>query len=90
LTFNTITTNGKNCLRFDFFLNNLKILIEFDGEQHFKPIKGWGGDKALKKLMANDHRKLVWVQENGYNLIRIKFSNEDNIEALLSTYITIK
>ena len=66
---------GKYSLRFDFFLKDLKIFIEFDGQQHFKPIKAWGGDKAFQKLIENDKRKALWATQNGYNLVRIKFSD---------------
>ena len=56
-------------------MKDLKIFIEFDGQQHFKPIKAWGGDKAFQKLIENDKRKALWATQNGYNLVRIKFSD---------------
>jgi len=38
----------KNKLKFDFYLPEHNICIEFDGEQHFKPIFYWGAIKALR------------------------------------------
>ena len=69
-------------LRFDFFLPGLNILIEYDGQQHFKPVDCWGGDEAFKALILNDHQKNLWALDNGFMLIRISFSDEDEIEKI--------
>jgi very-short-patch-repair endonuclease len=81
------SSNGKHYLRFDFWIDNLKILIEFDGEQHYKVTPHWGGEPALKNLIENDKKKDFWAKENGYKLIRIKFSEIDNIENILESQI---
>ncbi|KKP28263.1 MAG: hypothetical protein UR12_C0021G0004 [candidate division TM6 bacterium GW2011_GWF2_30_66] len=78
---------GNKHLRFDFFLTDLNVLIEFDGEQHFKPNKFWGGDESFNNLKSNDQRKNSWAIENGYNLLRINFNDKDNIESMLSDYL---
>ena len=36
--------------KFDFFLPDLNICIEFDGKQHFESIDFFGGDSYLKKI----------------------------------------
>ena len=41
-------------LPFDFYLDDKKLLIEYDGEQHFKSVDGWGGEENLKKIKQND------------------------------------
>lgn len=44
-------------LRFDFVifnLNKLYYIIEFDGEQHYKSIDYFGGDKHLKETQERD------------------------------------
>lgn len=30
--------------RYDFYLPDYNILIEYDGEQHFKPVEIWEGE----------------------------------------------
>ena len=80
----------KKLLRFDFFLRNFNILIEYDGEQHFKANPFWGGDKAFQALVENDRRKDVWAKENGFQLIRISFRDEDKIEEVLTSSILMK
>lgn len=77
---------SRNRLRFDFFIPSHHILIEFDGEQHFKPVPYFGGEKGFHNLVANDHRKNMWTKNNGYQLIRISFKDEDRIEEIL-TYL---
>jgi len=41
-------------LSFDFYLPKYNLLIEFDGEQHFKSVEIWGGEEYLKKTQRND------------------------------------
>jgi protein-arginine kinase activator protein McsA len=71
-------------LRFDFRLLSYPILIEYDGEGHFIPIRWAGTSRAedvLKKVKVRDEYKDTWAAQNGYNLIRIRF-DEDVGEAL--------
>ena len=46
-----------NYLRFDFYLIDYNVLIEYDGQQHFKSIEHWGGDEEFKKRKINDSIK---------------------------------
>jgi predicted nucleic acid-binding Zn-ribbon protein len=41
----------KNKLKFDFYLVDENICIEFDGIQHFKPIRFFGGKKSFDKFV---------------------------------------
>lgn len=75
-------------LRFDFavFDEELKCLIEFDGEQHFSVDKQFGdNDKEKKylKLITNDKRKDKFCKENNIKLIRIPYFEYNNIEQIL-------
>jgi len=70
-------------LRFDFFLPELNILIEYDGEQHFKSIKKWGGDKELQASKDRDELKNNLAKQHGYYLIRIKYDKFDMLEEYL-------
>lgn len=75
--------NKKTRHRFDFYLLNHNTLIEYDGEQHFKPIDFWGGDENLKKIQKNDELKNKMAEDNNFKLIRIDYKNFNNIEKIL-------
>ena len=75
-------------LPFDFYIPDKKILIEYDGEQHFIPIDFWGGKKGLNERITKDKIKDLWAKKNGMKLIRIKY-NENitrKVNELLKNY----
>ena len=60
-------------LRFDFYLTEEGIMLEFDGPQHYVYNEWfWRGrnDKFLKQ-QQNDRTKDQWCQDNGIKMIRI-------------------
>lgn len=65
----------KSRLRFDFAVfdeesGGIAFLIEFDGDQHHKPIGMFGGKKALKSQQARDKIKNSYCSEKGIPLLR--------------------
>ena len=58
-------------LPFDFYIEKTNTLIEIDGEQHFIPVKQWGGEKKLKETKYRDYIKDKYCIENNINLIRV-------------------
>ncbi len=71
----------------DIFVPDLNLAIEYDGIQHFKPIKAWGGEEGLKKNIGRDKIKEQKCQENNVTLIR--FSYKEN-ELLSENYVKSK
>ena len=73
-------------LRFDFSIKtpNNFILLEYDGIQHFEPVKHWGGEEGLRRNQLRDKMKNDYVREKGYKLIRIPYWEFDNIEEILN------
>jgi len=65
-------------LRFDFFLPKLNVLIEYDGEQHFKEKSIW---EPLKDVQYRDKLKNKWALDNYIHLIRISY--KENIAGKL-------
>jgi predicted nucleic acid-binding Zn-ribbon protein len=59
--------------RFDFFIDNLNLFIEFDGIQHFESKEFFGGDEYFKKIQESDKIKNNWCVNNRYKLIRITY-----------------
>ena len=78
----------RSALPFDFAVfyptGELKCLIEFDGEQHYKFIKLWHGDEEGFKLQqVRDKIKTDYCKSKGIKLIRIPYWNYDKIEDIL-------
>ena len=65
-----------NLLPFDFYLPDYNLCIEYDGEQHFKPIKKFGGVERFKKQQITDKIKTSFCLDNNIGLIRIKFDEK--------------
>ena len=59
--------------RFDFYLINLNIFIEYDGIQHFEIVEFFGGEKAFIQTCKNDEIKNKYCMENNIKLIRIPY-----------------
>ena len=57
-----------NYLPFDFVIEDLKIIIELDGDQHFRQISNW---LSPEKTQENDLYKMKCANENGFSVIRI-------------------
>ena len=83
-------------LRFDFAVFNeddsIKCLIEYDGIQHFKPINFWGNEYShtqlrFETLQRYDKRKNNYCKKNGIKLIRIPYTEFENIEEILEKQI---
>lgn len=68
-------------LPFDFYIEDLNLCIEYDGEQHFRCSEHWGGDKSLKQTQHNDKIKNTYCADHDINLLRIKY-DEDHIIVL--------
>lgn len=64
---------NKQVLPFDFYLPNYNTCIEYDGVQHFKPIKAFGGQKGFDLIKQNDLIKTNFCHENNIGLIRIPY-----------------
>jgi hypothetical protein len=74
----------KNELPFDFYLPDINICIEYDGELHFKEIEKFGGKEKLKYYQNNDRIKNEYCEKNKIKIIRIKYTDFENIEEKLN------
>ena len=84
-TFNECKNKKK--LRYDFYLPNQNILIEYDGRQHFEPVKSFGGDIGFKNQMIHDKIKNDYALSNGFNLLRIPYTERNNLSNILENKI---
>lgn len=78
---------NKRPLPFDFAIfdsdGSIKFLIEYDGEQHFKPIKIFGGVKKFNQNKENDKIKDTYCINKNLNLIRIPYTELNNLDEVL-------
>ena len=76
----------KNTLPFDFYVHNKKskLLIEFDGRQHFESVEIFGGDDGLKETQFRDEIKNDFALSKNIPLLRIPYTEQDNIEKILT------
>jgi hypothetical protein len=61
-------------LEVDIFLPARKLAFEYQGQQHFRPMKAWGGEEALVDLRERDARKQALCRDMGITLIVFDFS----------------
>jgi very-short-patch-repair endonuclease len=62
--------NGKgNVISYDFFIKELNLLIELDGQQHFSDVKTW--NSIAENQRENDVDKMISANENGMSMIRL-------------------
>lgn len=74
-------------MRFDFKLIDYNAFIEFDGEQHFRPVNGWGGEKAFKSLKRRDEIKNNYCLSKGYELLRIPYWEIENVNEIVTEFV---
>lgn len=60
-----------NKLRFDFYLPYYNFIIEYDGEQHFKPVKKYGGVRGFEKRQHHDKIKNDYCYANNIRVLRL-------------------
>ena len=76
----------KRTLPFDFYVSNKKskLLIEFDGKQHFESVDIFGGDNGLRVTQVRDEIKNDFALSKNIPLLRIPYTEQDNIKQILT------
>tara|TARA_B100001758_G_scaffold150847_1_gene129971 strand:+ start:311 stop:1147 length:837 start_codon:yes stop_codon:yes gene_type:complete len=82
-SFDDLKLKGK--LRCDFYLPEKNVVIEYNGEQHYKPNEFYGGKKGFELTQKRDKLKKEYCLNNGIDFLEIKFS--DDIETKLKIYL---
>lgn len=70
-------------LEYDYYLTDHNTVIEYDGEQHYKPVKLFGGKKSFERLKRYDAIKDKYCQDNGITMIRIPYYVNEHIDDYL-------
>jgi very-short-patch-repair endonuclease len=71
-TFEDLKFKGK--LRYDFYLTDFKMLIEYDGKQHYEKIGYFHKtNKDFEESQTRDKLKTLYAEEKNYKLFRIRY-----------------
>ena len=65
---------NKRNLPFDFYLEDYDLLIEYDGEQHFKIC--YDDIEGFKNQQKRDQIKNDWCRENNKDLLRLNYKQD--------------
>lgn len=60
-------------MRLDIYLPELKLAIEHQGEQHYRPIAAFGGEEAYARVVERDALKRQLCQANGVEVVDVRF-----------------
>ena len=80
--------NTNYSLKFDFFIDE-RILVEYDGINHFRPTQGWNYPDAVVDTQYRDNIKNEWAKQNNIPLYRISYNEIYNPQALDNILTTI-
>jgi len=78
-------------LELDVFVSDKNIGFEYQGQQHYRPMKHWGGEEAFKRGLERDERKRHICKALGVELIEISYRDPltiDFVRACLPRSIT--
>ena len=76
--------------RFDFYLPKNKTVIEFDGKQHFEAVEYFGGTENFRKQQERDKQKDEFCTRNNIKVLRIPYTEQNNINKILSDFLGVK
>ena len=75
--------DNKNFYRFDFYLPEFNLAIEYQGEQHYRN-NGFFKD-SLSKIQERDNIKRNYCYKNNIELLEIKYNDLDKINLILNS-----
>jgi len=73
----------KHYFQVDFYIPSGNIIIEYNGEQHYMPVKSWRGEKGYKDQLKRDATLRKYCKEHGYRLIEISYKKLRHIDEIL-------
>ena len=90
----------KNCrnilpLKFDFYLQNYSLVIEYNGLQHYQPVKWSSNDtdeeayKRFNYIRNNDNLKKEYCRLNGIEYLEISYKEKNDIQNIILRKINL-
>ena len=66
------------------------MCIEYDGEQHFRPVHRFGCEDNFKKTKRNDELKNTFCKNNNIKLLRISYKEKGKIRDIIEEVLNVK
>ena len=87
----SVTIDG-HTFRYDFYLYDYNLMIEYDGEQHYMPVNFGDNDRVkmeanLKRIQEHDRIKNEYCHKHNINLLRIPYWEKQNIENIITNHL---
>ncbi len=87
-TFEGCLGRSNRPLRFDFYIESCNIVIEYDGEHHFKPVNKYGRAKyAHERTVINDKIKNDFLAKKGIGILRIPYFEFKELKEIVNTVL---
>lgn len=87
-TEHVINIKGHN-RRYDFLVSFQEkyLFIEFDGEQHFRPVEQFGGAEAFRGRRVADFDKNKYAKKQRIPLLRIRYDQITSVPELIDAFL---
>lgn len=74
--------------RFDFYLPDFNLAIEYNGKQHYSFISFFHKNlEGFKQYQQRDEKKRKYCKEHNITLLEISYKEDQDIEKILSNYL---
>ena len=73
----------------DIYIPDCNTAIEYQGEQHYRPIDFFGGQESFEETTARDRKKKILCEENGVRLLEWNSKTEvtkQNVDRFIKEY----
>lgn len=87
--YNDLLGVGGRHLSYDFYLPKYNLLIEFQGEQHDKPLDYFGGEKRFEIQQEHDKRKREYALSHSVDLLEIWYYDIGKIGNILNERLSL-
>ena len=73
----------------DFYIPKYNLIIEYQGEQHYKPIKWFGGVTQFEKQKERDNAVRQYCKDNNIKLLEIRYSKNHNVSKIIKKELNL-
>ena len=79
-----------NRLELDIFSEKYKLAVEYQGDQHYRPLDIYGGEDSFKKQKERDTLKKKICENNGILLLEFSYNKNEKQDNLITDYYELK